>query len=346
VVTLNNKSAIEIEDLYRAIQESYGIQITNLEFLLRGWGGDCYRIDTSDGERYFLKLHDSANYMGIAATSRPFYLPLMDQLHSKGILPNIPHPIRTRDGNLSLVIDSNEVVITNWIGGKLVGFGKLPEPILTQLAKMTGILHSNRSQLEFERPFVEKFEFGFASDLSKAVTALDTISPSDSPGIQLLRETILPHHDEVLKHLQGLRELQMRVRELEKPMVVCHTDLHGGNLMTDAQGNFYILDWENALIAPPEHDMIFFAGESNFWNVFWPEYTNYFKYPSLDGDMLSFYYYRRTLEDIAGFVLRILQGAGGNARDREDINWLRGCLADLVAIDNTVAKIQTVFVAL
>ena len=124
-------------------------------------------------------------------------------------------------------------------------------------------------------------------------------------------------------------------------MVICHTDLHGGNLMMDDQGNLYILDWENALIAPPEHDLFFFTGDERFWNVFLPLYERQFGPVSIDIEVLRFYYYRRTLEDIAGFVFRILQGDGGEERDREDIEWLKGNLTDLKNIEKTVSGIQT-----
>jgi spectinomycin phosphotransferase len=172
---------------------------------------------------------------------------------------------------------------------------------------------------------------------------LTAISTKDTPGKQLLRQTLLPRWNEILDYLQHLKKLQARVRSLDQTMVICHTDLHGANLMLDDNDNLYILDWENALIAPPEHDMIFFAGEINFWKVFWPKYTRHFQQPSLDGDLLSFYYYRRGLEDVAGFGFRILQREGGEERDREDIDWLRGNLAGLAEIEKTVADIQAKF---
>jgi len=339
---MKHQSVKKKERLVQAVQQGYGIEIASLEFLLRGWGGDCFQVVASGGERYFLKLHDDAGYMGIAITSRPFYLPLMDQLHSKNILPRIPHPVPTRGGDFSLAMGTHEIVMTNWIEGELVGFGELPAPILERLAKLVGILHGSRSRLEFEHPFVERFEFDFASDLSRAVATLETVPANRSLGIQTLKETVLPHREAILNGLQCLRKLQQKIRSLDKPMVICHTDLHGGNLMTGAQGNLYILDWENALIAPPEHDMILiiFAAGENFWNVFWPEYARHFAGHSLDGDLLRFYFYRRTLEDIAGFVFRILQANGGDVRDQEDIKWLRGNLKDLVHIDKNVAAIE------
>jgi len=336
---MKQQPGIKKEELVRAVQQGYEIDIASLEFLLRGWGGDCFQVESPGGEHYFLKLHEDASYMGIAVTSRPFYLPLMHQLHSKNILPHVPHPVPTREGEFSLAMGTREIVMTNWIEGEMVGFGELPAPLLERLAKLVGILHGSRSRLEFEHPFVERFEFDFASDLSAALVALDTLPANRSAGIQSLKETILPQRQVLLSALQYLRELREKVRSLDKPMVICHTDLHGGNLMTDAHDNLYILDWENALIAPPEHDMIFFAAEENFWDVFWPEYTRHFEGHSLEGDLLLFYFYHRALEDIAGLVLRILRGDGGDARDRQDIKWLRGNLENLVQIDKTVAAI-------
>ena len=340
---MENKLKIDQDKLILAVQQGYGVDLKKVEFLLRGWGGDCYQAEIENGERYFLKLHDEANYMGIAATSRPFYLPLMHQLHHKNILPHIPHPVLTCKGAFSLPIDHHELVITNFIEGQVVGFGKLPEPILGQLAKMVGILHHSRSQLECRYPFIEQFEIGFEMDLVNSFDTVESISSDDRPGKQLLRQTLLPHKDEVLANLHQLKELQTSVRLIDKPKVICHTDLHGANLITDNRNNLYILDWENALIAPMEHDMIFFAGEENFWEIFWPNYTRQFSEPRINSEILRFYFYRRTLEDIAGFVLRILQGEGSPERDREDIGWLRGCLGEFDQIENTISNIRERF---
>lgn len=337
---MDDQHKIDIEDLILAVRKGYEIELENLEFLLRGWGGDCYLAQTAAGERYFLKLNDESTSNETAASSRPFYLPLMHQLHSKGMLPHIPHPIPTCTGAFSLKINPQELVITNFIDGDLVGFGKLPEPILIRLAGLVGILHRSLPQLEFEYPYIEQFEFPFETDLVNSRSALEAISSQDSAGKQLLRQTLLPHWDEVLAYLERLKQLQRKVRLRNKPMVICHTDLHGGNLMTDKQGTLYILDWETAVIAPLEHDMIFFAGEENFWEVFWPNYANQYPEADLNSEVLAFYYYRRGLEDVMGFILRILQGEGSPERDQEDIGWLQDCLAGMAKIERTVAAVK------
>jgi spectinomycin phosphotransferase len=333
-------STLDLQSLIEIIRHAYALPVVDLHFLQRGWGGDCYCVQMDSGEYYFLKVNDQVTSNETAASSRPFYLPLMHQLHAKNILPHIPYPIPTRAGTFSLEIDPQELVVTNWIDGKLVGFGKLPEPILARMAELVGILHRSRPQLEFEYPFIEQFEISFEADLLNSLAALQSISPLDSPGKQLLRQTLLPCWDDVLADLQRLKQLQGIVRSLHNPKVICHTDLHGANLMTDDQNVLYIIDWETALIAPLEHDMIFFAGEKNFWDVFWPNYVREFPQADLNMDMLAFYYYRRGLEDVLGLLLRILQGEGGEKQDLEDIGWLRECLEGLAEIEKTIEAVR------
>jgi thiamine kinase-like enzyme len=113
--------------------------------------------------------------------------------------------------------------------------------------------------------------------------------------------------------------------------------------MTDAGGNLYLLDWENAMIAPPEHDMIFFAGENNFAEIFWPNYIRQFPAAGIDCEILRFYFYRRALEDIADFILRILRGNNSPERDQQEIEWLVGCITGMAQIENTVSRLENYF---
>jgi len=328
---------IQTDRLIQAIQQHYGIEIESLRFLQRGWGGDCFAIDTPAAERFFLKVHDGDEH-DVAASSKAFYLPLMHQLHSKGILSHIPHPVPTLGGEFSTPLGSFELVITHFIDGRLIGFGTLPEPVLRELSKMVGILHNSRSQLDFDQPFIERFEMIPERDFWEVFNALEAVNAADRVGRHALRDALLPHQGKILAALGYQKTLQTTARGSNKPMVVCHTDLHGANLMGDDRGNLYILDWENALIAPPEHDMIFFAGEPNFWEVFWPHYHQQFQDASLDPEILRFYFYRRALEDIFGIARRILLGDGDEARDREDLGYLEEGLAGLGAIDQTISK--------
>jgi len=340
---MGNEPVIGRETLIKAVQQSYSFEIVDFEYLLQGWGGDCFVTTTRDGTPYFLKLHDQEKNAVFVASSRPFYLPLMDQLHRKGILPDIPHPVHTRRGDLSLRIGPCELVVTNFIAGDLVGFGEIADPILAVLADRVGILHNSSAELAFEHPFIEGFGIVFESYLLKMMGELENVAPPDRPGQKLLFEAMRAHKDEILAHLSRLKGLQGYAKQVDKPMVICHTDLHGGNLMIDGQGTLYILDWENAMIAPPEHDMYFFAGEESFWRLFWPIYRRRYPQVDLDSKVLAFYFYRRGLEDIADYVYRIMLGDGSPERDRSDVEELLICLSGLAEVQKTVAEFEERF---
>jgi len=334
---MDNQHKIDLDDLILAVQKGYGLELEKLEFLLRGWGGDCYRLETSDGTPWFLKLFDPVAHQNSVASSRLFYLPLMHQLYACKILPHIPHPLPTLNGNFSLKIRASEMVITNFITGNVVGFGKLDDEIVAQLAGLVGTLHNCRGQLEFEQPFIDQFEISFERDLLQSFETLAALDENATTGQLLLRDTVLQRQNEIVTALQELKNIQNIVRKSTKSKVICHTDLHGGNLMMDAEGCLYLLDWENALIAPPEHDLIFFAGESNFGEVFWPNYVRQFPAAGIDPQILSFYLYRRALEDIADFILRILRLSDDFEQDQQDIQWLLGCLDGIENIETTIS---------
>ena len=95
------------------------------------------------------------------------------------------------------------------------------------------------------------------------------------------------------------------------------------------------------MIAPPEHDLFFFSGYDYFWDLFLPNYEREFGPVSLDSNVFGFYYYRRNLEDLTDWVVRILHHNTDDEQDRED---LRGIAEDCVAgwpyVEPTIRKIN------
>ncbi|MFC9695010.1 phosphotransferase enzyme family protein [Kribbella sp. NPDC056951] len=72
------------------------------------------------------------------------------------------------------------------------------------------------------------------------------------PTVALPREEFAVPHE---IQRERLLQLQSAVRRLPQQMVVCHTDLHGGNLLVDDSGQLSLLDWEGARLAPPECEL-------------------------------------------------------------------------------------------
>jgi Ser/Thr protein kinase RdoA (MazF antagonist) len=324
--------------------DEFGINTERLDFWPSFWTSACYIVHAASGERYFLKLTPE-NYTLTIASDPDFYLPLTYQLHTRRILPHIAYPIPARDGRFIRTFAGFRVILFNYIEGETVGFGQWPDGIATRLAGLLGKLHRSAAQIQLAHVMEEHFALIFEDDLRRNLARLENVTAADRPGIHALRDLILPRKDELLGLLARAHELQAHAIAANKPKVFCHTDLHGGNLMLDAADNLYIIDWEGAILAPPEQDLFFFAGHDDFWQNFLPAYEAEFGPAHVDSKIFGFYYYRRNLEDLADWVNRILHH-NTTEQDAEDLRGIEsGCIAGWPYLEKNIQKIESRLVA-
>ena len=103
------------------------------------------------------------------------------------------------------------------------------------------------------------------------------------------------------------------------PLVVCHGDPHLGNVLIGSGADVWLIDWDDALLAPPERDLLFVLGgvladapvspEEQAW--FFEGYGP----AQVDPTRLAYYRCTRALEDLAGPAEDILD-AGRTDSDR------------------------------
>jgi len=89
-------------------------------------------------------------------------------------------------------------------------------------------------------------------------------------------------------------------RALER--VVCHADLHAGNLLLDGT-DFYIVDWDDPILAPKERDLMFISGGQGFAG-YTPEEEERLFYEGygqvqVDPVALAYYRFERIVQDVA-----------------------------------------------
>lgn len=333
--------------LVHILERAYAFRIRGLRFMPTGWLAACYTVTCEDGTRYFLKLHPEDRPAAFAASSRAFYLPLTYQLHHKGILPWIPAPIPNGSRALATAWPPYVIELAQFVEGTLVGHEGMDGEILARLAGLVGTLHRSTSQIAVDEPLLDNFEIRFEPNLVRALDEGPCFADHPRPGMQALSAFLRAEGDRIRGYLARLQALQVVGRRMDKARVVCHTDLHGENLMIDREGHLVLCDWEGAMIAPPEHDLMFFAGEETFWAAFLPHYEAAFDpvlghgsgMPDLHPAVFEFYYLRRGLEDLADWIIRIREGRDSPEQDREDLAEMRDCLAGMAWIPATVRTI-------
>ncbi len=178
-----------------------------------------------------------------------------------------------------------------------------------------GRLHASTVYKTLAHPFYDEFDVAFRNVLLAAVAP----APSGSPGHRWVQAALRSHAGEIKAQLERLTQLQRRMREKAAPVVICHTDIHGWNLMRSREGDLYIIDWDNALLAPREHDLMFVIDDAGFREAFLPAYEAKAGKIQVDATALEFYGVRRALEDTADYIVRIAHGDGGPDRDGRDL---------------------------
>jgi spectinomycin phosphotransferase len=112
---------------------------------------------------------------------------------------------------------------------------------------------------------------------------------------------------ELLRRAEGLAQV-MALRSLD--FVLCHSDIHPGNLFIDGQGTLFIVDWDYPMLAPKERDLMFIGGGEGYkpYIAAQEERLFYQGYGQAQIDPVALAYYRceRAITDITVETERIL----------------------------------------
>jgi spectinomycin phosphotransferase len=155
----------------------------------------------------------------------------------------------------------------------------------------------------------------------KAVQSLYSHIDSNLNGDEsaLKLQTFMREHSEIIHHLVGRAEaLSHKIQEQSPEFVLCHSDIHGGNVLIDENGSIFIVDWDDPIMAPKERDLMFIGGGvANVWNNPREEeffYKGYGK-TEINRAILAYYRHERIVEDIAEYgQALLLTEAGGEER--------------------------------
>jgi spectinomycin phosphotransferase len=296
---LTHKQVIGYLNMY------YGINVNELMLLPLGAdiNASIYKAKTWD-KFYFVKLiygheHDA----GLAV------LELLQQAKVGLIIP----PVLTIQGQLLQRIDNASLMVQPFIDGQNCFSHSLTDDQWIALGKSLKSIHemdvppSIQIQLRKEnfspqwRTQVKSFYHLFEDN--SAVDIFDEIS-------QNLLIFIKIHAAEIYRLVNRAEELAKECQVDSSSFVLCHADLHGGNVLVDNNA-LYIVDWDNPMLAPIERDLMFMGGGvGNVWNkqneveLFYKGYGEV----KIDMNLLAYYRHERIVEDIAIYIQQILYG--------------------------------------
>lgn len=146
---------------------------------------------------------------------------------------------------------------------------------------------------------------------------IDSEPKGDEVAVKLM--AFMNQHAASIHRLVGRAEqLAQKIKEQSPEFVLCHSDIHGGNLLMEVNDAIYIVDWDGPIMAPKERDLMFIGGGvANVWNQPHEEDLFYKGYGKTEVNMeiLAYYRHERIVEDIAIYGQQLLlTKAGGQDR--------------------------------
>ena len=147
-------------------------------------------------------------------------------------------------------------------------------------------------------PGRDDLEIPARSILEEALASL-SVPWTTGPFAEPARALLAARTEKVQRSLKAHDERATRLRRRSDEWVVTHGEPHRANLIVDAAGAPYLVDWDTALVAPRERDL---------WHVLDDERTGWDEYAAIAGDVAldveALEHYRQgwDLADIAAFV--------------------------------------------
>lgn len=286
----------------------YGIKVARLTFLPIGadMNASVYKAETPDHSSYFIKLK-RGHHHDISAT-------IIALLHHAGIQHIIP-PIKTNYGQPLQHIDDFTLIISPFVEGQ-DGFSRdLTEDQWVTFGKVMKQIHEidvpPSIQLMIRRE-------DYSPKWREAVRSLYAHIESEPSTDEISSKFIafMKNHAAVIHRLVDRAEqLGKQIQGQSPAYVLCHSDIHGGNVLMDGNDIIYIVDWDDPIMAPKERDLMFIGGGvANIWNR--PHeakffYKGYGK-TEINTVILAYYRHERIVEDIAEFGQQLLLTSVGD----------------------------------
>lgn len=299
------------------LSQSYGLRAERVTFLPLGadYNTAVYRVDGVAGA-YFFKLR-KGNFEAASLLVPQF-------LFEQGVKQVIP-PIQTAEGALWSRIGGYSCALYPFIEGR-EGWGVALSP--EQWAEFGSALrrvHSAPVPGEL-RALVRAETFGgaYRTAVRAAMARVEGGETFTDPVSAEMAALMRSHRAEIYHAVERAETLAEVVQRKELPYVLCHADIHAGNLLVTEAGGLYIVDWDNPVIAPKERDLMFIgAGIGGLWDTQREAAQFYEGYGAVEVNRsaLAYYRYERIVEDYAAYIEEVLLTEGPGEDRRQGLRY-------------------------
>ncbi len=303
----------EITDdaIIACLRDHYELTPKQIEFLPLGADRNTavFKAHAANDEDYFVKLRSGE------FNETSVVIPRM--LHDQGITQVIA-PLRNRRDHLWTPLESYRLILYPFIEGVDGWERELSAQNWIALGQALKQMHAVTPPADMPR---ESYSAFWRERVREFQASVETTSYSDPVSAELAG-FIREKKAEISALVFHADRLASALEKRNLPFVICHADIHVGNVLVTPSDTLYIVDWDTLISAPKEHDLMFMgsgiAGQNTLTAA---EQADWFYqgYGQAEVDTTAIAYYRceRIVQDAYAYCEQILF-TSGNSADRAE----------------------------
>jgi spectinomycin phosphotransferase len=314
------KPGLDEKQIYTCLADNYCLSSLKIEFLPLGADQNTavYAVHGQVGPEFFLKLRSGP--FDEKSVTLPKYL---SDMGLKQIIP----PLTTQAGSLWTELAHFKVILYPFIEGRSGYEVPLPDTQWVAFGEAMKRVHTIQVPTEILTGLRQETYPADGREIVQHFLDRVTVDSYRDKVAFELAQVLLDHHELILDLVVRAEKLAGVLQRNPRPYVLCHYDIHAGNLHITETGNFYIVDWDNPMMAPKERDLMYIGGGLlGEWRPPAEEGAGFYQGygpTSIDHDALAYYRYERIIQDIAVYCEQIFLSEKGGADREQSLGYLK-----------------------
>jgi len=296
-----NDTTIE-KNVLNALKHIYGSNITTSTFIPVGEESYTFLITLNDGNQYFVKYCDKQNIIKFIDKVNAL---LLEFKSFDFVVP----PIET-DGQTSFNDENGKMSVYPYIEGSVISMGneKFDKKLVDTLTEILASIHSVKPKVLADFP-KENFENDYIQRLEQILTGKNN-GKLDRKSVALLE-----NNEKLIRSMiEKQNQVASNYKQKRPELVLTHGDVTGLNIIVTNEGNIKLVDWDGAMLAPPERDLNFLFDNPNFSL---DKYTQLSGNKHFDLQMKEYYGKQWALDSIIGNFESLVRGSKSKVDDSE-----------------------------